>query len=109
MRKAIIASAAALSLILAATSQSKADINLIAQGAVDDLVADWLPYWLAFHIAGSGSCNGWIWYSGDQVGGQATVEDTFAIVLSSKINGLPLAVWAGPASACDAYSVHMGP
>jgi hypothetical protein len=109
MRKAIIASMAALGLTLTATSQSQAQVVPVATGVVDNITNDWMPYWLAFHIAGSGSCGGWIWYSGDQVVGQPSVEYAYTLVLASKINGIAMTVYGGAASACDAYSIHLGP
>jgi hypothetical protein len=113
MRKLVIASAAvglalAAAVGLALTSQAQAH-TVVAQGVVDQIAPDWMPTWIAFHIAGSGSCGGFIWYSGDQVGGSGTTEDVYGIVLASYINSSSNVFVTVYDNACDAFSVHLGP
>jgi hypothetical protein len=112
VRKLLLTTALSLSVVLAGTC-AQATVTLVAQGVVDNISPEWMPYWLAFHIAGSGSCNGWIWYSGDSAastGITGSVEFVYSEVLSSKLFGTPVSVWADPSySACDSYTVHMGP
>jgi hypothetical protein len=77
----------------------------VACGVVDQLAPEWMPGAIGFHIAGSGSCGGMIWYYGSQAGGAPSVPYVLSELMMSINTGAIIGVWT---NSCDAQYVELG-